>query len=73
MRIYNGEARNITVVTDNGSVVIPAGEIRVVEVSEDALFNQSEFYVEEEGNWYIKTDGCYTGADVEIYDANNAE
>lgn len=70
MKIYNGEKRDITVVTDLGSTVIPAQETREVEVPEDAEFNQPEFFIQEEGNWYIKTDGCFTGVDAEIYDAD---
>jgi hypothetical protein len=68
--IYNGEERDITVVTDYGTVVIPAGCSRIVEVDENAQFNQPEFYVQEEGSWYIKTKGCHTLCDAEIYDAD---
>jgi hypothetical protein len=70
MKIFNGEKRDITVITDVGSVVIPAQETREIEVPEDAEFGQPEFYVKEEGNWYIKMEGCASGADAEIYDAD---
>jgi len=66
--IFNGESRTITVITDYGEVIIPPYESRIVEVDEGAQFNQEAFYVEEEGSWYIKTEGCHTGCDAEIYD-----
>ena len=68
--IYNGEARAITVVTNYGEVIIPPHESRIVLVDEDAKFNQEGFYVEEEGSWYIKTKGCHSGSDAEIYDGD---
>lgn len=71
MKIYNGEKRDITVVTDLGSTVIPVGEIREIKVPEDAEFGQPEFYVKEDGDWYIKTEDCFIPeADAEIYDAD---
>jgi hypothetical protein len=68
--IFNGESREITVVTDYCKITIPPHESRIVEVDEDAQFNQGEFYVEEEGSWYIKTKNCDTGCDAEIYDGD---
>ena len=69
MKIYNGENIDITLVTDLGNTVIPAKEIKEVEVPEDAILNLKDdsMYVQEEGNWYSKTENCETGADMEIY------
>lgn len=69
MDVYNGENREITVVTDLETVVIPAKSSVIVKMDDDAKFNADDFYIEEKGNWYIKTESCATGADVEIYDA----
>ncbi len=68
--IFNGEDRDITVVTDYGSFAIPAGCSKIVEVDEDAQFNQPGFFIQEEGTWYIKTRYCHTLCDAEIYDAD---
>ncbi len=70
MKIYNGEKRAITIVTDLGRTIIPPQKTRLVNVPKDAKFGQSEFYVEEEGDWYIKTEHCFVPeTDAEIYDA----
>jgi hypothetical protein len=69
-QIYNGENEPITVVTDFRSTTIKPKDFADVEIPEDAVFNQSEFYVQEEGNWYAKTSNCFTGADIEIYNAD---
>ena len=70
--IYNGENIDITVVTDAGEFVIPAGKSKEIKAIENAVFNTSDLYVEEPGSWYIKTEHCRTGADAEIYDAAKA-
>jgi len=69
MKIYNDENIDITVVTDLGDTVIPSKEIVEVEIPEDAILNLKDdsLYVQEEGNWYSKTEQCFTGADMEIY------
>lgn len=69
MRIYNGERRDITVITDLGSTVIPALETKEVEVPENVEFNQPGFHIKEGGGWYIETDFAFrVGADAKIYD-----
>ena len=69
MKIYNGENIDITVVTDLGDTVIPAKTTVEVEVPEEAILNLKDdsMYVQEEGNWYSKTEHCEAGADMEIY------
>jgi len=69
MKIYNGENIDITLVTDLGDTVIPAKTTVEVEIPEDAILNLHDhtMYVQEEGNWYSKTEQCFTGADMEIY------
>ena len=69
MKIFNGENIDITLVTDLGDTVIPAKTTVEVEVSEEAILNLKDdsMYVQEEGNWYSKTENCFTGADMEIY------
>ena len=69
LKIYNGEDRDITIVTDFETVVIKAKDCKMVWVGSDAQFNTGDFYVEEEGNWYAKTEHCNTGCDIEIYNA----
>ncbi|MFW5438916.1 hypothetical protein [Paenibacillus apiarius] len=64
-KIYNGEERKITVVSDgNPDAVIEPGETVEITLSSDAVISDS-FYVLEDGEWYTKeTDGR-----VEIYNA----
>ena len=74
-KIFNGSNRAITVVTDLKDVVIPAGHTVKMELSEGAVFNTPDgsFYVEEEGAFYVKyadTENCSSGADIEIYQAD---
>jgi len=68
--IFNGESREITIITNYCKITIPPRESRIVEVDKDAKFNQEGFYVEEEGSWYIKTKNCYSMCDAEIYDGD---
>ncbi|WP_025716048.1 hypothetical protein [Paenibacillus sp. 1-18] len=69
MLIYNGESAAITVVAENNpTMVIQPGEF--AELAGDLSgFATDEFYVQEPGEWYTKREGCYTGADIEIYNA----
>ena len=66
-RLFNGEGYDITVVTDLGDIVIPERTIMEVEIPEGVQFNSDSFYIQEDGLWYIKTENCFTGADMEIY------
>lgn len=71
LNVYNSETRQITVVTDFETVVIPPKESRSVRMEDDAVFNKEDaglFYVEEKGDWRVRTKDCVTGCDVEIYD-----
>ena len=70
LEVYNGENITITVVTDYGSFKIQPNSSTAVKVAEDAIFNTADFYVEEEGNWYAKTENCNTNCNIEIYNAN---
>ncbi|WP_068505875.1 hypothetical protein [Paenibacillus kribbensis] len=65
--VYNGESVAITVVAEGNPVtVIQPGEF-VELVGPLWGFNSDAFYVLEDGEWYAKHEGCYTGADLEIY------
>ncbi|WP_311080981.1 hypothetical protein [Paenibacillus polymyxa] len=69
MLVYNGESKNITVVAEGNPVtVIQPGEYAEL-IGGVTGFNTDVFYVLEDGNWYAKREGCYTSADVEIYNA----
>lgn len=70
INIYNGENQDITVITDHGSTTIPAQSSAMLKVDKDAIFGQPEFYVEEQGKWYIKKRYCHSGCDAEIYNAD---
>jgi hypothetical protein len=41
----------------------------IKEVNVNAVFNTSDFYIEESGNWYAKYDNCHSTADMEVYNA----
>jgi hypothetical protein len=65
--VYNGESVAITVVAEGNPVtVIQPGEFAKL-VGELGGFNTDEFYVIEDGEWYVKREGCQTVADLEIY------
>jgi len=68
-KIFNGENFDITVVTDLRDVVIPAKSYAEVAIPENVTFNSDSFYVQEEGDFYAKTENCGSGADIEIYRA----
>ncbi|MHB8122613.1 MAG: hypothetical protein ACYDG4_10710 [Desulfuromonadaceae bacterium] len=68
-KIFNGENFEITVVTDLQDVVIPAKSYAEVAIPENVTFNSDSFYVQEEGDWYAKSENCGSGADIEIYKA----
>jgi len=57
----------ITLVTDLETITIPGKSSTIVKMSEDA-WNIGDFYVEEEGPWYVKA-GKSIRADLEIYKA----
>lgn len=69
IKIYNGEDKEITIVTDIDSVTIPSRRSAEVRITEGAVFQQAEFFVLEAGNYYAKI-STFANVDVEIYNAN---
>ncbi|MGY3386848.1 DNA-binding MarR family transcriptional regulator [Paenibacillus polymyxa] len=71
--VFNGESKAITVYSDgNGDIRIRPREIAAIPLvlnGETHVFNADSFFVKEPGDWYLKSQGCASGADVEIYNA----
>lgn len=70
LEVFNGENHVITIITDYGSFTVLPATYYTIRVDKNAVFNQPGFYVQECGNWYLKTKHCHTLCDAEIYNAN---